>query len=54
MKPRGTAGSAPQREFIIFELKCSRREGPAKIDEFLETGTMERIAELEKEMGGSE
>ena len=23
-----------------------------KIDEFLETGTMERIAELEKEMGG--
>ena len=24
------------REYIIFELKCSARDGPKKIDEFLE------------------
>ena len=41
-------GSAPAREFIIFELKCRRREGPAKIDEFLERALSWYKSELMK------
>ena len=41
-------GSPPAREFIIFELKCSKREGPAKIDEFLERALSWYKSELMK------
>lgn len=59
------AGTIRELDRVVTSGKAMAKPGPtkvagigkgiaAKIDEFLETGTMERIVELEKEMGGSE